>query len=259
MAHQTSSTDKKGKTRADPQLLIPSSRSQSQQPASQTLRYFAATADSATPYISPYPPTTDLNTTSRGASSVEEPALPVGTSTCSSSPQASSLYSSAGSTLGIMSASSKTISVVCETSAHAFTCFFPTIILILSPMRCIFSALRSYLFPFRAVQLPSCERSLHLNFHPTYPSTKNLSLLNIAFRTRKLSWSVRSKHTRSIPSPNFGESRRSLLLPTRPIRLSPWQMLGPTTSTRTTCSASYVHWQRIILSAPSAWMQPSGR
>lgn len=187
MAHQTSSTDQKGKTRADSQTLIPSSRSQSQQPPSQALRYFAATANSATTYISPYPPTTDLNTNSREESSVEEPALPFGTSAFSSSPQASSLYSSAGSTPGIMSASSKTISVVCEISAHASNCFFPTMLFILSPMICIFSAFTRYLFPFHAVQLPRCQRSLDLHLHPTYPNTKGLSLLTIAFRTRKLS------------------------------------------------------------------------
>ena len=40
---------------------------------------------------------------------------------------------------------------------------------------------------------------------------------------------------------------------------SQWPMPGPTTSTPTTCLASFAHWQRTILSAPSVWMRPNGR
>lgn len=116
MAHQTPSTNQKGKTRAEFHLNIPSSRSQSQQATSQTLRYFTAAAEPAAPYISPYPPTTALNPISA------ESALPVYTSTVSASLPASSIYSSAGSTSGNMS-SSRAISAVCGILVYPFPCF----------------------------------------------------------------------------------------------------------------------------------------
>lgn len=249
MAHHTHSTDHKDKTREESESYISSSRSQSQQPASQTLRYFVATAEPAAPYISPYPPTTASIPNSREASSIQESALPLSTSTFSSSPQASSIPSSAGSTSRIMS-TSRTISAVCEISAHPS--YLPSSIIF---MTCEMHILCLYAWSFSI----SPSSFVFLSTLPAAAPSSYLSLLNFVFRTRKLSWSVLSKHTRSIPSPSFVESRKFLLLPMQPTPPSQWPMHGLTTSTRTTCSASFAHWPRIILSAPSVWMRPNGR
>lgn len=139
MAHQTPSAENKDRAQAHSQLYITSSQSQSQQrPASQTLRHFAATADSAAPYISPYPPTTASNTNSREESVISE--------RISSHrqhfnlfvvSQASSIYSSAGSASEIMSAASKTISGVCDILLYPSKSFSHFILFLFLPMRCI--------------------------------------------------------------------------------------------------------------------------
>lgn len=138
MAHQTPSTEDKGKSRAESPFYITANRSSSQLPSSQTLSYFAATADSAAPYISPYPPTTASNP------NLNESALPVLTSAYSTSPQASFSVS------GIMSSASKSLSAVCKILAHAsvFPHHFLTlsIIFILSLERCTYSTCMRDLF-----------------------------------------------------------------------------------------------------------------
>lgn len=166
MAHHTPSTNYKDNTPLETQLNIPPSQYQSQHSASQTLRYFAATAISAAPYISPYQPTTASNPHLREASSVIESALPVCTSIRSSSPQVSSIQSSAESRPRIMS-SSKTISAVCDIFAPVSAYLFPSIIFILLPVRYTFCiGTRDFL----SSPVPLLRCYLHLHPHSTFPS-----------------------------------------------------------------------------------------
>lgn len=185
MAHQTPSAEHKDRAQAHSQLYIPSSRTQSQRPASQTLRHFAATADSAAPYISPYPPTTASNANPREELSVKESALTGSTLSCSSSPQASSIYSSAGSASGNMSAASKTISGVCDILLYPSKSVSHSIIFLLLPMRCICCACSASFSHFKCSNWSGanvyCICTLILT-----ACTSCLSLLNLDFRTRKL-------------------------------------------------------------------------
>lgn len=166
MAHHTASSNYKGNIPLESQLNITPTQHQSQHPASQTVRYFAATATSAAPYISPYPPTTASDPDLREAASVKESALPV--SIHSSSHQASSIQISAESRPRIMSFS-KTISAVCEIFALVSANLFTFIIYILLPVRCtICIGTRDFLSS--PVLLLRCY--LHLHPHSPFSITK---------------------------------------------------------------------------------------
>lgn len=110
MAHQTPSKDLKGKAQDD---LASTDLSTRQQLAAGTLRYFATTVKSSSPYISPYAQPVESRKSkllslenqqsestifpykSRGEGPlIEEAALPAASSASSSSSRSSSVYSS---------------------------------------------------------------------------------------------------------------------------------------------------------------------